>query len=223
MADRFGTRFSRHLSRAGVENLFVRAFPLAHAAWEAATLAHWTRFLLGGGETHDPALALLGVRVARTSAREAMQRRLELETARAEAVARARARPSLAARALGPPLLGARHFAADYAQGGLMLCVVGFKLVEWWYGSAEEKVAGSLALPVPPPPPVPPPHADGAAPAEGACPLCGASPAAAPAAPACSGYVCCHACLTAHIREHGACPVTLLPARLEDIRKLFSE
>ena len=31
-----------------------------------------------------------------------------------------------------------------------MLCVVGFKLVEWWYGSAEEKVAGSLALPVPP-------------------------------------------------------------------------
>lgn len=223
VADRFGTRFSRHLSRAGVENLFVRAFPLAHAAWEAATLAHWTRFLLGGGETHDPALALLGVRVARTSAREAMQRRLELETARAEAVARARARPSLAARALGPPLLGARHFAADYAQGGLMLCVVGFKLVEWWYGSAEEKVAGSLALPVPPPPPVPPPHADGAAPAEGACPLCGASPAAAPAAPACSGYVCCHACLTAHIREHGACPVTLLPARLEDIRKLFSE
>jgi hypothetical protein len=35
--------------------------------------------------------------------------------------------------------------------------------------------------------------------------------------------VCCHACLTAHIREHGACPVTLLPARLDDIRKLFSE
>jgi len=221
------SRFSRHrfYRRAGVENLFVRAFPLAHAAWEAATLAHWVRFLLGGGETHDPALALVGVRVARTSAREAMQRRLELETARAEAVARARARPSLAARALGPPLLGARHFAADYAQGGLMLCVVGFKLVEWWYGSAEEKVAGSLALPVPPPPPVPPPHPDGAAPRleGGACPLCGASPAAAPAAPACSGYVCCHACLTAHIREHGACPVTLLPARLDDIRKLFSE
>ena len=112
------TRFSRHLSRAGVENLFVRAFPLAHAAWEAATLAHWTRFLLGGGETHDPALALLGVRVARTSAREAMQRRLELETARAEAVARARARPSLAARALGPPLLGARPSPRTTRRGG---------------------------------------------------------------------------------------------------------
>ena len=224
------TRVSRFFfSRAafvGCEDLFVRAYPLAHAAWEAATLAHWVRFLLGGGETHDPALALVGVRVARTSAREAMQRRVELETARAEAVASfSGPASSFAARALGPPLLRARHFAADYAQGGLMLCVVGFKLMEWWYGTAEEKVTGSLALPVPPPPPTPPPHKDGVkvAPSPGACPLCGASPAVSPAAPACSGYVCCHACLTAHIREHNACPVTLLPARLEDIRKLFSE
>ena len=104
-----------------------------------------------------------------------------------------------------------------------MLCVVGFKLVGSG-GTARRRrkhgltrAAGAAAAAGAPP------HADGAAPAEGACPLCGASPAAAPAAPACSGYVCCHACLTAHIREHGACPVTLLPARLEDIRKLFSE
>ena len=214
-------RFSRLCARG--EDLFVRGYPLAHAAWEAATLAHWVRFLLGGGETHEPVLALAGLRVARTSAREAMQRWMELEAARAEAIARARAAPSLAARLAGPMALRARHFAADYAQGGLMLCVVGFKLMEWWYGSAEEKVTGSLALPVPPPPPVPPPHRDGVAPTRGSCPLCGASPAATPAAPACSGYVCCHACLTAHVREHGACPVTLLPTRLQDIRKLFSE
>ena len=221
-ADSREWRLSRRRGVRG-EDLFVRAYPLAHAAWEAATLAHWVRFLLGGGETHDPALALAGLRVARTSAREAMQRRLELESARAEAVAGARAAPWFAARLAGPPLLRARHFAADYAQGGLMLCVVGFKLMEWWYGSAEEKVTSSLVLPVPPPPPVPPPHRDGVAPTRGSCPLCGASPAATPAAPACSGYACCHACLTAHIREHGACPVTLLPARLEDVRKLFSE
>jgi len=220
------SRFSRAAFEDGCENLFVRAYPTAHAVWEAATLAHWVRFLLGGGETHDPALALVGVRVARTSAREAMQRRVELETARTEAVASLSRSPasSFVTRFLGPPLLRARHFAADYAQGGLMLCVVGFKLMEWWYGTAEEKVTGSLALPVPPPPPTPPPHRDGVAPSNaGACPLCGASPAVSPAAPACSGYVCCHACLTLHIQKHHACPVTLLPARLEDIRKLFSE
>ena len=101
-----------------------------------------------------------------------------------------------------------------------MLCVVGFKLVEWWYGSAEEKVAGSLALPVPPPPPVPPPRPAPRPPRARA--RRGARRGGARGS-ACSGYVCCHACLTAHIREHGACPVTLLPARLEDIRKLFSE
>jgi peroxin-12 len=219
------SRFSRAAFEDGCENLFVRAYPAAHAVWEAATLAHWVRFLLGGGETHDPALALFGMRVARTSAREAMQRRVELETARASAVASLSRSPasSFVTRIVGPPLLRARHFAADYAQGGLMLCVVGFKLMEWWYGTAEEKVTGSLALPVPPPPPTPPPHRDGVAPREGACPLCGASPAVSPAAPAGAGYVCCHACLTSHIQKHSACPVTLLPARLEDIRKLFSE
>ena len=33
--------------------------------------------------------------------------------------------------------------------------------LEWWYDSAEGKLAAQRVLPVPPPPPAPPPHADG--------------------------------------------------------------
>jgi peroxin-12 len=170
-------------------------------------------------------MAALGARVVRTSVSDAARRRAELELRREEQISRTRA-GGFAVRTLGASLLRFRHFATDYAQGGLMMAVVGFKLMEWWYGAAEEKVTGSFALPVPAPPPVPPPHRDGvpiAGLASGQCPLCLKSPCVRPAAPACSGYVFCHECLTKYVGARERCPVTLLPTRVEDVRKLFSE
>lgn len=229
--------------RNTLEDLFVTVYPYAHSVWEAATLACWVKFLLGGGETHDPVLHLLGLKVTRASISEAMQRRVEVETRRQARIQRIQsvrsARrdfgvpfpfsllvPAILVRNIGPPTLRLQNFVTDYAQGGLMAAVVGFKLMEWWYGTAEEKVfRGSNLLPVPDPPPVPKAHPDGVKVAKetGQCPICKSSPANKPAAPACSGYVFCFECLQKHVLKYKTCPVTLLSARVEDIRKLFSE
>jgi peroxin-12 len=207
------------------EDAFVRLYPWFHAACEGAVFVYWLRYLLGGGDCHDPSLRVARLRVSRVSPAEAAERRAELEAARAAAIAAAARSPSILTRAVRPAALRASHFTADYAQGGLVLAAVGFKLVEWWYGTAEERLGGGGTLPVPPPPPKPRPHPDGVGvPAEpGACPLCGVAPMASPAMVVASGYVFCHACVEAHVSRRGTCPVTLARAAPGNIRKLFSE
>ena len=161
------------------ETAFIRAYPYAHAAWEAVVFLHWLRYLLGGGDVHDPVLRALRVRVTRTSPAEVAENHAQINASRRASLrAAAAAEVPGIVRWLGLSALRARHFAIDYAQGGLMMAVVGFKLMEWWYGTAEERLQHSATLPVPPPPPrtavhpdgvpVPPPGPDGNAP----CPLC---------------------------------------------------
>jgi hypothetical protein len=137
-----------------------------------------------------------------------------------------------AAAAARARLLRAAYFASDNARSGLILAVFGFKALEWWYSSAEARLAATRALPPPPPPKPPPPHPRGCglppASDDGSggpppCPLCHRAPKAAPAALAVSGYVFCYACVFGHVSEHGCCPVTLMPARLDDIRKLYEQ
>lgn len=212
-------------TRRIAEDAFVRLYPWFHAACEGAVFLYWLRYLLGGGDCHDPSLRVARLRASRVSPAEAAERRAELEAARAAAIAAAARSPSVLTRAVRPAALRASHFTADYAQGGLVLAAVGFKLAEWWYGAAEERMGGGGTLPVPPPPPKPRPHPDGVGvPAvPGACPLCGVAPMASPAMVVASGYVFCHACVEAHVSRRGTCPVTLARAAPGDIRKLFSE
>ena len=212
-------------TRRIAEDAFVRLYPWFHAACEGAVFLCWLRYLLGGGECHDPSLRVAGLRASRVSPAEAAERRAALETARAAAIAAAARSRSVLTRAVGPAALRASHLTADYAQGGLALAAVAFKLAEWWYGAAEERLGRGGTLPVPPPPPKLRPHPDGVGvPAVmGACPLCGAAPMASPAMVVGSGYVFCHSCAVAHVRRRGTCPVTLASAAPGDIRKLFSE
>jgi len=52
------------------------------------------------------------------------------------------------------------------------------------------------------------------------CPLCGdtrVNPALLPA----SGYAFCYPCIHNHVEQHGCCPVTLAPASVDTIRKLY--
>jgi hypothetical protein len=131
-----------------------------------------------------------------------------------------------AAAAARARVLRASHLASDHARSALILAVFGFKALEWWYSSAEARLAATRALPPPPPPKPPPPHPRGCglAPSSsspgGLCPLCRHAKAA-PAALAVSGYVFCYACVFGHVSEHGCCPVTLMPARLDDVRRLY--
>lgn len=210
--------------RSIAETAFVRAYPYVHAGWEAVVFFYWLRYLLGGGDVHDPVLRALQLCVVRTSPAEMAETQAQIDEDRRRTIAASRASPSFLRRVLGTAGLRATHFAIDYAQGGLMAAVVGFKLMEWWYGTAEERLQQSATLPVPPPPPKPQPHPRGVRVPDtaSACPLC-LRVCVQPAMATPSGYVFCHQCLRSHVERHGRCPVTLTPMRRNgnDIRRLF--
>ena len=152
-------------------------------------------------------------------------RRARVESARASRVNRLSSSPSWMTRVVGPTALRAGHFALDHAQGGLMAAVVGFKLLEWWYGSAEDAVFRDRSHPPPPPPPrtAPHPRARCAVPRDPAlCPLCRRR-CSQPAVVRTSGWVFCHPCVVDEVRRFGRCPVTLAAAAEGDVVRLFSE
>ena len=211
--------------RAGAAAAFVSAYPWIHAGWEAVVFWCWLRYLLKDGTTHDPSLATLRLAVVRASPSEMTARRARVESARASRVNRLSLSPSWMTRVVGPTALRAGHFALDHAQGGLMAAVVGFKLLEWWYGSAEDAVFRDRSHPPPPPPPrtAPHPRARCAVPRDPAlCPLCRRR-CSQPAVVRTSGWVFCHPCVVDEVRRFGRCPVTLAAAAEGDVVRLFSE
>ena len=125
------------------------------------------------------------------------------------------------------PLRHARHL--------LLLSVFGYRLLEWWHAPDHAPLPPPKLIPPPPPPPVLTSSSAGllakgggrrvdgsATMAFAAADLCAAcrmlphEPTAAP-----SGFVFCAACANAAIRRNGRCPVTGMPMRPEDLRRLF--
>lgn len=52
------------------------------------------------------------------------------------------------------------------------------------------------------------------------CPICEDN-RTNPAALSCSGFVFCYPCIHNYVTENSCCPITMLPANLEQIRKIF--
>ena len=123
------SRPSRDL-RTSAANAFVAAYPWIHAGWEGVVFWCWLRYILAAGETHDPALWLLRLCTTRVSPAEASLRRAATESNRANRLDRMSSpQSSWVNRHVGTRLTRAGYFALDYAQGGLMAAVVGFKLL----------------------------------------------------------------------------------------------
>ena len=235
---------------------FVKTYPIVNALLEAATFAHWLSFLIDGGDTHDPILRFLGLKITRVSLIETSETRAALDAHRAIALNAARVEGGVLAR-VNAAILRAAHVAIDHAQGGLMvrlsesilhfinvyvclvsflfsnlrftfpdrlhlsIAVVAFKLAEWWYGTAEGVVERGSLLPSPPPPPLPPPALDGVGIApRGRCPVCRRFIVDASTL-ACSGYVFCSECAFEHVQQVKSCPVTLIPSKNANVRRLF--
>jgi len=210
--------------KGAAKRAFVAAYPTANALAEAATFIAWTGYLLGRWNINDPTLLLVDCYVARALPSELEANARELEAVRDRQLARARSASNPASRAIAVGALRTKNFVMDYAQSALIAAVIGFKLTEWWYGAAEERVVGASALPVPPPPPRPPPHPNGVAvPTDSSlCPLCRKA-IRNPALLTCSGYVFCYVCLHSHVERYGDCPVSCHVALngVDDIRRLY--
>ncbi|CAA7260260.1 unnamed protein product [Cyclocybe aegerita] len=98
------------------------------------------------------------------------------------------------------------------------------KFLEWWYSpsSPARALSTSPQGPAIPPPSMLPPHPQGIPfdrTSYGICPICHKSTNNATALP--SGYVFCYRCAYDQVEKHGKCPVTLLPARVWQLRKVL--
>ncbi|KIK65606.1 hypothetical protein GYMLUDRAFT_159297 [Collybiopsis luxurians FD-317 M1] len=116
------------------------------------------------------------------------------------------------------------HLLFDSLRLLLPTAIFFIKFLEWWYSpnSPARSLSVSPLGPAVPPPNLLPPHPKGIgfdSQAYGICPICRGEINNATALP--SGYVFCYRCAYDHVEKHGECPVTLLPAKTYQLRKIM--
>ena len=121
-------------------------------------------------------------------------------------------------------LLSSPRLLLDSLNVILPTAIFFVKFLEWWYSpsSPARALSSSPAGPAVPAPRIAKPHPQGIAvdpAAYGMCPLCRKGLANATALP--SGYVFCYRCAYEYVEAEGRCPVTLLPARVWELRKIL--
>lgn len=206
--------------RAAAPAALLRGWPWARAALEAARFAHQLAYLLGGSPCFSPELRLLRLQAVRVSGQEAAEAERSRARSRSQQLQGTGSTGTL--RALRVAALRAGYVVEDHSRSALILLVFGFKLLEWWYTTGEQRLGGQKPPAPPPPAPAPLPASGGVPLPENAllCALC-LRPRTNPAAVATSGYVFCYPCAFRHVQSHGRCPVTLRPAGLDHVRRLY--
>lgn len=97
----------------------------------------------------------------------------------------------------------------------LVAAFLAFKFTQWWRAGGSRSPADRVT-------PGPPPDLPSAAALpKDVCPLCSRSPLERPAVLATSGVCFCFSCIRQHVEQTGSCPVSGIPSRMEDIRRLY--
>ena len=121
-------------------------------------------------------------------------------------------------------LLSSPRLLLDSLNVILPTAIFFVKFLEWWYSPSSQAraLSSSRTGPAVPPPRLAKPHPQGVAvdgAAYGMCPLCRKGLANATALP--SGYVFCYRCAHDWVEKEGRCPVTLVRARMWQLRKIL--
>lgn len=211
---------SAHAFGVKLKTSLIRLYPWIHATHEGLSFAYQLLYLLDATHFYTPALQVMGLHVCRASGQELMDASSQIEERRNREFERLRG-PRLA-QAFQRAALKTIYNTLDFAQTGLIASVFLFKMVEWWYQSAEERVTAPTVYPAPPPPPAPKAAEKGIPLPKDkrVCPLC-MKKRTNPALVAPSGYVFCYPCIFPYVSQYNRCPVTLIPAAVNQIRRLF--
>ncbi|KZT27047.1 hypothetical protein NEOLEDRAFT_1131563 [Neolentinus lepideus HHB14362 ss-1] len=198
---------------------FKAAYPWLNMSWELWLLAFDVAYLFDRTPFYRPWLSWVGVDL----------RRLGMDDYREAALIAQRntnspARSKSAFTLMRRFLLRSPRLLLDSLKVALPLAIFFVKFLEWWYSPsspARSLMTSPLGPPVPPPKLLPSHpqglQIDGAQ--YGQCPLCRGAIANATALP--SGYVFCYRCAYEQVQKEGRCPVTFLPARLWELRKVL--
>uniref|UniRef100_M4FGG7 Peroxisome biogenesis protein 12 n=1 Tax=Brassica campestris TaxID=3711 RepID=M4FGG7_BRACM len=179
-------------------------------------------YLLDATGFYSLGLQALGVQVCRATGQELMDTSSRISKIRNHERERLRGPPWL--KTVQGALLSCSYAVLDYAQTGLIAAVFIFKMMEWWYQSAEERLTAPTVYPPPPPPPSPKVAKEGIPlpPDRTLCALCSQKRANLSVVTV-SGFVFCYSCVFKYVSQYKRCPVTLIPASVDQIRRLFHD
>lgn len=208
--------------KKNIQKIIGACYPWLHAGNEGLSFAYQLLYLLDDTGFYSLGLHALGIHVCRATGQELMDTSSKISKIRSRERERLRGPPWL--KAVQGALLSCTYTVLDYAQTGLIAAVFFFKMMEWWYQSAEERMSAPTVYPPPPPPPPPRIAKEGIPlpPDRATCPLC-SQKRANPSVLAVSGFVFCYACIFKYVSQYKRCPVTLLPATVDQIRRLFHD
>ncbi|KAJ8760393.1 hypothetical protein K2173_015060 [Erythroxylum novogranatense] len=205
-----------------IRKVIYACYPWLHASSEGLSFTYQLLYLLDATGFYSLGLQVLGIHVCRATGQEMMDSSSRISKIRSRERERLRGPPWL--KALQGTLLRCTYAVLDYAQTGLIASVFIFKMMEWWYQSAEERMSAPTVYPPPPPPPPPKVAKEGIPlpPDKTICPLC-SQKRANPSVVTVSGFVFCYACIFKYVTQYNRCPVTLMPATVDQIRRLFHD
>ncbi|KAM6577128.1 hypothetical protein CsatB_028965 [Cannabis sativa] len=205
-----------------IQRIIGACYPWVHASSEGLSFSYQLLYLLDATGFYSLGLHALGIHVCRATGQELMDTTSRISKIRSRERERLRGPPWL--KTLQGVLLNCTYTMLDYAQTGLIAAVFFFKMMEWWYQSAEERMSAPTVYPPPPPPPTPQVAKEGLPlpPDRTLCPLC-SQKRANPSVVTVSGFVFCYACIFKYVSQYKRCPVTLLPATVDQIRRLFHD
>ncbi|KAK8633962.1 hypothetical protein V6N13_014791 [Hibiscus sabdariffa] len=205
-----------------IQKIVGVCYPWLHATTEGLTFTYQLLYLLDATGFYSVGLHALGIHVCRATGQELMDTSSRISKIRSRERERLRGPPWV--KAVQGALLKCAYVVLDYSQTGLIAAVFIFKMMEWWYQSAEERMSAPTVYPPPPPPPPPKVAKDGIPlpPDRTICPLC-SQKRANPSVVTVSGFVFCYACIHKYVSQYKRCPVTLMQADIEQIRRLFHD
>ncbi|XP_050221718.1 peroxisome biogenesis protein 12 [Mercurialis annua] len=205
-----------------IQKIIFACYPWLHATSEGLSFTYQLLYLLDATGFYSFGLHALGIHVCRATGQELMDTSSRISKIRSRERERLRGPPWL--KTLQGALLRCTYTVLDYSQTGLIAAVFFFKMMEWWYQSAEERMSAPTVYPPPPPPPPPKVAKEGIPlpPDRTMCPLC-SQKRANPSVVTVSGLVFCYTCVFKYVSQYNRCPVTLMPATTDQIRRLFHD
>jgi len=197
---------------------FKASYPWINTSFEAWLLVCNIAYLFDRTPFYRPWLSWIGVDL----------RRLGLDDFRAASLGASaktsRALPKGLIERIRRLISTSPHLLFDSLRLLLPTAIFFIKFLEWWYSpnSPARSLSVSPLGPAVPPPNLLPPHPNGIGfdrQLYGKCPLCHNEINNATALP--SGYVFCYRCAYDHVEKHGECPITLLPSKIWQLRKIL--
>ncbi|KAI8892971.1 Pex12 amino terminal region-domain-containing protein [Globomyces pollinis-pini] len=195
------------------KKIFLSIYPLIHFVTVAIPVSMQIAFVYGYSKFHSPWQYITGLYLKRLTSEDFMMNDKQNNLKKEMFV------KTIANKRGGDYFVYLLRFGLSkffkFVSFALPTGIFVFRFFEWWYASEHSK---EKVLPIPPPPEFPKRHPDGLIVEFGKCPICKKEFVNAATA---YGYVYCYPCIHGYSSEYRKCPVTFMPLKSQQIRKLY--